>query len=348
MKAEPLSQAEVHLNYDSDLICVGDYVGSEIVINESMDEEDALIQQLNANHQDQNCYLNQINEGTQSDELADAPPGETTLRFKKYALRSVEQLAGDKREVPNKSVAASTRARRKVPDATVVASSKRRRNAPAPNIGLEYIESQGESQPDIESGNETEALVQEQMLNDDFSVFLSSQLMIDQKPADEVQVPPEPPSFTFIPSSAEHFEQPEENFCFIAQLKRVLYVKELRFDIQVTLPQYNLFDLTFSDDNIKPLLDVTDEEYAALLSLLNVIEKYEYSLDDKRSQIGDNFLVKQLDLFFSSQLKFKSLQFTIENGNFTCGDGCHSLKSNGDLTSAIPSDLLSAITANVD
>ena len=284
MKQEPLSQPRVFLNDDSDVICVGECVETEIVINESMDEDESLIQQLDANNQEPNFFLDQINEGTQSDELAEVPPGETTMRLRNYRLMSVEQLAFDKRELrstssPATSKTASSGAKRKVPFATVAASSKRRRNATPPDLRLEYIE---ESQADdSESGNETEAHVRDQMLNDDFSVFLSSQLLIDQKPADEIQVLHVPSPFTFIPSSAEHFEQTEENFCFIAQLRRVLFVKDLKFTIQVTLPQYNLYDLKFSGDNIKPLLDVTDEEYAALLNLLTAIGKYEIGLGDK-------------------------------------------------------------------
>lgn len=343
IKQEKFSQPQHPLTESSDVQFLGTFVQSEIIVDDSQDADESLIQQLQE-PEESNQFLKDINAGTQPEDLnsEENPSSEEPVnRIKSYEPLSVQQLRADKEAL----------AERAIQQSTVIKSPVRRSNRPGPKskrqnfqpANIQYLDDEEEGPS---PGKETTHAEVHRNLNDDFSVFLSSQLLIDRQEAPSVEIKNTINPFSIVPSSSSTQNRPPytESQCFVVNILQVSFIKNVKFEFNVNLPQYNLYNVTISGTNIKAVLDVTDDVYSGVLYLLNIIEKYEFVPGVRRESRFMNcdelFLMYQLDMFFTSQIKFKSFKILASSSSYTCTQGIHTSATTGDLTSAIRSEIV--------
>lgn len=348
IKRELISQSLNDFSNFSEVICLGTPQLELVDISDSEDEDESMIaalnDQANPKTSEENTFLKQINEGTQSDEMfidVEVPPilsDETMKRIECFVPESarieVREKEIDKalKEKTNQNNSSAKQKR-----VGIAKPCPRSRKTIRQQSGIQYVDSE-------DSGNEEGEKIH-RALNDDFSVFLSSQLIDIELPPEQPTINEQPIPFTFVQSSSSLKPQPStnqasESTCFISQLCSVNFEKNVKFDIHVNFPQYNLYDVILRGDSIQPLLNIKPEEYDAILSLLNLIEKYEYVSTVTRSRSSSSFIIDQLDLFFSSLVKLRTFNLITNSQEHSCVDVRQTASSNVILTSAISKDVL--------
>jgi hypothetical protein len=131
--------------------------------------------------------------------------------------------------------------------------------------------------------------------------------------------------------------------CFIIDLQRVTYKRDLIFEICIHVPQFSCYDVLIKDENIQHALNLNNIEWQTLKDNLNVIGEYEYinghsTNNNKQSGYGIS-IVRQLDLYFSTLVKVKSFQI-ISNGHEFSTAPLSSVPLNLQTANAIDSDIL--------
>lgn len=342
IKTEQLSPQEPrHFTDNSEVQCCGTLVEPPIILNDSQDAETSLLESLQAQGED-NPFLKEINQGTQPEVLND-----TIARMQEFETRSVQHIREDRQHLKEAfNNAQKTTSKRKSPRTIARPCPKSKKRTLRSNAkSLEYLDDASESPP----GNEfllppTPQPLVDDVLNDDFSVFLSSQLMSaeEENPVMSIENPP----FTFIKPAAAAGQKriPRDTTCFIVQLQRVVFEKDVRFELHVSLQQYSIYNIIIKNDSIQSLLNISDLEFSSVLNLLDIVERYDYSVGEtkraKMGESGDSYITHQLDLFFSAQIRFRTFQLHVDGDNVTCVDGNHTSSTNTDLTAAIPADIL--------
>lgn len=337
VKNEKLSQPLVEtFLHSSDVFCGGTFVEPAIVINDSEDSQASLVASLQAQDDIANPFLEEINQGTQA-------LGESTVTtFRQYELRSVRQIRDDRAHlVEVKQLSEASSSKRKEDEKLIRPCPKRSESNKAKSI--KYLDDDSE-------GNEIslpahESPVSHDILNDDFSIFLSSELMeldyeCPQVMSETIKISS---PFTHVKqsTSASQMELPREITCFVIQLQRVSFEKDRKFQLYLTLQQFSLYNIIISGDSIRSMLNIPEIQFASVLNLLNFVEKYDYTVGEKhQGRSSDAFVTIQLDSFFTNQIRFKTFQLLIDGENCSCIDANYTSNSNIDLTSAISEDIL--------
>lgn len=339
VKTEKLTSSLEKSNY-SEILCMGTLKESTIEINDSEDENQEPRDSFQVQEPEDNPFLKEINQGTQSQS------NEANTDFREFVTVSVkhafedrqqlEEINTDTQHISKKRRASSTSGKPGPKFTKRPKSNKKAEN----HEQEEYVDG---SELDG-NGNRSNSL---DVLNDDFSVFLSSQL-IEQEEI-YTNVDKEKPQFTLIKPVEENFhEHPLESTCFIVQLLSVFFEKNVKFEIFVSLPQFNAFNTVIAGETIRTVLNISEKQFNSILDLLNLLERYEFSIEPSRrsrSFSGDVHIINQLDLFFTSQIRFKSFLIKVKEGNHTFFDGTLFSNSN-DLTSAIPQDISRAMRSS--
>lgn len=362
VKQEPSSQ-QLTLCEDSDVMCLGDYVASEIVIDDTQSGDDSLIRDLEAGNSDSpHAFLNLIAGGTQEDEELDQAPAaakysnRTLERLQTFEPLASRQLREDRKamavtptkrdppppakEAVRDPLPSGVTTRRKFFPARPGPKSTKRKSKSAPTV--EYLDDNSEP-----IGNETPTPEVNADMNDELSVFLSSQLIFDDQPS-PLAPAASPCSFKMVRNAADQTETPAGNVCFLVSLQRVVFEKDFKFELYVNLPQYNVYHTLIDGSTIRPLLNINDQKFDAIIALLNYVEKYEYNRSEHvaRNSKAENFIIHQLDTFFSTQIRFKFFQFFMKDDAIDCFGGNHMPLTHGDLTSAIDPEILQAMAAH--
>lgn len=352
IKTEPMSPP-MYFTESSEVLCLGTLVAQEIILSDSQDADVSLIASL----QDRapvNSFLQLINQDTQPNE------GEVNLsesflaKVRPYEPITVRHLRQDKLDKQSKA-AKQDNAENEPTTTTKRRSTRQRpgpksktRNAASRPGDMKYLSD--ESSPS-DPGNEGSADHVQDVLNDDFSVFLSSELLIGQIEAedDAIEAPAAQQSnITFAkPSSSLNFiAAPPITVCFLVELRRVVFEKNVLFELHVNLPQYSLYDTIVDSASIQPFLDVNDDVFSSIMHLLSVIGIYNFTVGEKRQPTADpglNTIISQLDLFFSTQTMFKDFQLHVENDQIKCHNEGNVRANNVDLTTAIAPNILKAL-----
>lgn len=322
------------LSDNSDVLCVGTFVESAIDIDDSTDAEIPLIASLQAQDDEDNPFLQEINQVSQplQEEI------DKINRLRKFEPLSLRHLQQDRRHFENLT-----------PSTSKEIDSSNITHRPGPKSKKNILRSNVEYMDDSESPGKDfhrpTPPAEAEILNDDFSVFLSSQLMCveGEKCA---AVPAEELPFTYVKPAVmkAHKETSLITTCFLVQLVRVVYEKNVKFELHVNLPQYSLYEIIINKDSVQSLLNINNIEFRSIMNLLEVVESYHFNLaDKKRGQVGSSgvsFITNQLDLFFSTQIRFKTFNLIVNGENFECVDGSLTSSNKNDLTFAIDSNIL--------
>lgn len=345
IKHEQLSPHEPqHFTDSSEVQCCGTLIEPAIVLNDSQDAETSLLESLQAQDED-NPFLKEINQETQPD-----LGNETLARLREFEPLSVQHLREDRKHLQEASSNIQKRKSPRSTDRPGPKSKKRQTRSSAkskPNI--EYLDDDSEPQGNEFPPPPPQPIV-EDVLNDDFSVFLSSQLMSVEAEISTTPLESLPFTFTKPATVPGQREIPRDTTCFIVQLQRVIFERHVKFELHVNLQQYSIYNIVINNDSIQSLLNISDLEFSSVLNLLDIVERYDYTVGEtqrgKLNDSGNSYITHQLDLFFSTQIRFKNFQLHVEGDNFTCVDGNYTTNTNTDLTSSIPPEILRNLRRN--
>lgn len=328
IKQETLSDFLTNFSDNSELICLGTLEEDVIEISDSS-EQISLDQALQELDQEENPFLAAINQAT--------PP----LTLSQFVPLSVQQKVQDRQHLKeaNTNHHQPSTSKQKLPQATKP-GPKFSRNTRSQKTAITYLDESDDGNGSDESQHQRQADV----LNDDFSVFLSSQLVAVEEIAVQVakEVEDQAP-FTFTPIAGDQ-EVPGETSCFLIQLQNVFFERNVKFELHVNLPQFNVFGAVISGEYVQDTLDLNRSEFEALMKLLNTLERYFYTAGQHSRRAGSHssdevYIINQLDLFFTSQCRFKNFQMEVDGTNFICYQGTSAV-CGGDLTASIPQEIL--------
>lgn len=320
---------------------MGSAGAEEIVITDTQDHDFSLIQSLQQPDDDVNPFLKQIEEGTQPEETAapkSAYSNETLIELLALEPQSVRHARSDKEQEAKQTLEKAADVPR--PAGRRPGPFSRTRSASRPGH-INYLDD--DSQP----GNDERADQLQDHSIDDFSVFLSSQLIEAQAGVGIYNSAHESTPFTFAePSTTNQVEYSTHSSCFGVQLVQVSFEKNIRFHLHVNLPQYSLYDITIPEDHIKTLIDISDVGFKAMLDLLTTVEKYEFHFSAARREkvVANQYIVQQLDLFFAN-IKFKPFQLQINDDVIACVSEAATIKPSIDVTSSIDPSVLSKLSS---
>lgn len=332
VKQEKISQPIGEMTY-SEVECLGTLVDEVVYISDSEEADLSLLKDLEA-EESENPFIREINEGTQQMEVEQevGRSDETLQQLKQFETASVHHVLNDKQQKVQKENSAPSTSTGAIPKPRYQPGPKSSKPKRFRSADLQYIDNSSDDSPS--PGKESTDAILSHSLNDDFSVFLSSQPIATD--AEPVIVPfaDEANHFTFAQSSSETGGSTDPS-CFLVQLRSVSFEKNVNFEIQLSLPQYSIYNIIVKDESVKNVLNVSDLEFASVMNLLELLGKYEYSENISRSSRGD-FITQQLDLFFSTQIKFKTFQFHVDDNKFSCTS--QTSNSTVNVTAAIASE----------
>lgn len=344
IKQEILSKPSEEMEY-TDVECLGTLVDKTICISDSEEEDTSLCRDLQL-EDSPNMFLREINQDTQPMEDIAETEGmvvghsdETLRQLKNFETATVRQLINDKQRkmqtalkenACNQSRPTSSRPGPKC--------SKKKTTIPG---NLQYLDDEDSSSP----GNELTSPTLSHVLNDDFNVFLSSQLVIEEPLVTTHTVKEDDIPFTFAKQSSSGTSGSTDPTCFVVNLNRVSFEKNKIFELQMSIPQYSLFNIIARDENVKEILNQNELEYTSLLNLLQLTEKYEYYPGvircSRSGKSASDFIIQNLDQFFSTQIKFKTFQLYSDNDTISCS--IQTYNSGVNVSNAIDPETLDAI-----
>lgn len=354
IKQEKISE-KLSCSQNSDVVDLGTLIGEVIELSDSEDADSSFVRSLEQSNAEVNPFLRKIDEGTQPEDEVSVPAetmSENTLvqlrEFEGVAVRQLEADEVFRRNNPlqEKPVNAlhpnvSGRPKRKGTSRPCPLSKK-----PPKKGGLEYMDDSSESPTLNTAGNRSDEL--RNVLNDDFSVFLSSQLD-NLVPMPVVEQSKSPVPFTFTKTSIVSTETPSERSGFVANINRVEYEKNVKLELHLNIPQFNLYQVVVHGDAIKTILNLTDEKFNILMSLLNLLERYEFVSNGLSHRPvkspSENEACRHLDRFFASQSNFTTFNINIfESLNNQFNPEPASISASSvDVTGAIEPSTLSKI-----
>lgn len=179
-----------------------------------------------------------------------------------------------------------------------------------------------DSDDSFETGNEIVEPILE--LNDEFSVFLSSQMIcqVTQKVEEskKVQVP-----FTYAAkSSSASSNQIEVKNCFHSSIKRV-YVRNGEIEFIINMRQFNLYHLSVTgDQNIKNFLRLSEKQFESFKYFFDRIPNL--NLECKR---------KLFALFIEHYKNFNTFSFSLNDQEVTVQPPVATSRCHKNLQSAI-------------
>ena len=314
----------------SDVDCLGSMRDQVIVIDDSEDEDhDASLKK--ALDADPNPFLREIDAGTQPEMLSGSNQhsDETLNRIEKFVPVTVRDVVRDievqkqkraMREMTNDQPVASTSTgtKRKIVNRPCP-KSKKIAIVPIPG-GVDYLDDDDSHSPSL-NGNNSQTDQLHQALNDDFSVFLSTEL-IDARIKEDTEPSTNHRTLSYAKSSST-LQATTDTTCFFINLQQVVFEKNVKFELHVSLPQFTLYNIIVQDEDIKSVLNLSANEFNSLLSLLNIVKKYEYTKRETRparETSADGFILRQLDMFFSFHIKFKTFQLQPNGDTFSFVD----------------------------
>jgi hypothetical protein len=332
IKQEKLSENVKNFIEDSEIMCVGSLPDEIIEVSDDSIRVEQLVQAMHEEVHEENPFLMAINQGTPpvaNSTMSSSLPESTRLRDRQHLRESNSQ--------PEAETQPSTLKRRspRLSKPSTKASKRLRSSRKQQATTIDYLD-----ESDQEGNDDAPPQPTPDALNDDFSVFLSSQL-VEEREVVAMEVEQSP--FVFVQPVGDQ-EVPSETECFVIQLQNVFFEKNVKFELQVNLPQFNVFNAIIEDENIQNILNLSETEFAAVSKLLDTLGRYYYTCGQSTRRLinaspDEVFITSQLDLFFSSQLRFKNFKMDVDGVKFTCFQGT-SAAPQGDLTSAIPPDIL--------
>lgn len=130
--------------------------------------------------------------------------------------------------------------------------------------------------------------------------------------------------------------------CFIIEMQRVSFKRDLIFEMCINLPQFSCYDVLIKGDDIQYALNLNGIEWQTLKDNLNIVGEYEYIRDHliHNRQSGYSVsIVRQLDLYFSTISQIKAFQI-ISNGHTFSTAPFSSIPTSLNTINAIDSDIL--------
>ncbi|KAG5677578.1 hypothetical protein PVAND_007327 [Polypedilum vanderplanki] len=253
---------------------------------------------------------------------------------------NVENKSQNNQEKVTQSSGSSNNEIQEIPPNKPVNSFNKRRSK-RPTKGLQFLSDTINNSSEEQSGNESNTGEFSQMLNANFSVFLSTQVMLDH---DTNMV--EPTALTFTkPTTSTNNELGK--MCFYIELRQVIFKKDSVFQIVIDIPEYSLYNVSIDDENIKEALNLNDNEWNILLSNLSQLEAYEYGAQSHHNYQGTQFekqISQHLDMYFSSISKFKNFILNFSSDGHTCQIKNPALNSlSTDLTDVLNKNLVNQI-----
>ncbi|CRK93601.1 CLUMA_CG007134, isoform A [Clunio marinus] len=330
IKREKMSQSEKFLE-DSEILCLGPVVAEEIVISDSEDVDASLI----ATYQDDaaNPYIDEAAGASQMPDSTEESLGsertdETLNKLRQFEPLSTRQFINDREHLNSNKDDCNVNKKR--PRTSMANSGEVKRkclNKPCPKSKKPF----NRAMP----GNlHSQLMVENPQVID--SAFSSSSVN-------------EQPPFTFNQDSSllSSVAVPSYPTCFVVNLQRVTYdeIKGLNFYLNV--PQYSMYDIVVANENIKTILNISSEKFGTITSLLRTLEKYEFTLNKQNYSVAiidstQSLSIKNsLDLFFSSQIQFKTFQLTVDDlETIVCVDQASCHRNNLDLSNAVDQHVL--------
>lgn len=199
-----------------------------------------------------------------------------------------------------------------------------------------------------DSGNNENNGNTDQAELNNFSLFFSTQLMLDY--ASNVAAAK---SMSFVKSlssiNSTFYNQHFGHVSFNSRIERVIYCRDRGLQISINLPQFSLYNVSLRTcESIKQALNINEQDWLVLCKNIGFLESYsfnEYINGEKQSQF--EFTVKKfLNLYFSTLSHFKCFRFyEISNNNDI---ECDNLVMNNkidktDVTRSIDSNILEKI-----
>ncbi|CAO1367173.1 unnamed protein product [Diamesa hyperborea] len=196
----------------------------------------------------------------------------------------------------------------------------------------------------------------DEVLNHEYSVFLSSQI-IGYSCDDEQNTDTTPkdnkitmPTINFTTQITPDAIIPKENAaCFYVNILGVRFHKDAFFILTLNIQQFKFYSIDIENENIKILLNLNDLEWTTITDLLNLAIKYNYVKPKKGevrkvSKTNSNTFTTLLDKFFDTSTAFKTFYLNSVNNSliFYNADGV-ATDLNIDLTSTISPSILEAM-----
>lgn len=185
-------------------------------------------------------------------------------------------------------------------------------------------------------------------LNDEFSVFLSSQIAFfqnDKRPG-VFKSPKEVVPFTYSSSSSsfKNHKNLEYRTSFNSKIKNVEYKKDEKFEVSVDLRHFNLFDCIIAgDSNIQQYFQLSEEEFSSFKYFFDRIKNF--NLNAKR-QSHQNDFEKLFNLFLEYFDEFNTFSFKLNDRNLEISPVISSSScSHENLKSAINPKILKKMKA---
>ena len=269
---------------------------------------------------------------------------------RKMAINTMNRIESAMNEPSAKRIANKENVTvRKNPNIVVVMTSK----PSSRNIYMQESSSE-EIQPLPQTGNIDFTSHIDDVLNREYSVFLSSQVIgysEHDTNADtndnNIFVPPI--NFTNQINPDNPVIIPNNNAaCFYANIVGARFQKDEFFILTLNIPQFKFYSIDIEDNNIKTLLNLNALEWKTLTDLLNLAIKYVYvnpkKGEVKSSKTDSNMFTTLLDKFFETSTAFKSFYLNYNNNSLICynADNVPAIL-NIDLSSTIPSNILKAM-----
>lgn len=239
---------------------------------------------------------------------------------------------------------------RKNPNVPVVMASK----PSTRNIYMQDSSSDEILQPLQPPGNNDFNSHINEVLNHEYSVFLSSQIVssscedehdINSTNENKIKVPSINftnqinPDVTIANHSAT---------CFYVKIVCVRFQKDQFFKITINIPQFNFYSIDIEDENIKTLLNLNAPDWTTLKFFLNSAITYTYvqpKKDDatKSSNTNSTMFTTSLDNFFETLSEFKTFYLNSTNNSLIYYDAGVPANLNINLSSTIEPSVLEAM-----
>lgn len=340
---------------DSEIQCLGTL--PDVVVN--LDESSQIIPpRLSETFSEQNEVLKMFEEGSQTPEKSNPSPKSTRSRSSLNS-KSPQSSANDTfKQLEPRVLRYAQKRTAPGPLSSKTSAPKRSRNVnkKQPAKQIEYIDEDSQESLPPANGNSNAIPPNEVVSNandDELSIFLSSQLIEYDPPRQSNSQThiTDPNPFTFAPqtastpSSSSHCNNLKTSFH--AQIKGVKFVVDERFEITVTVRQFNLYELVIADDqSIQNFFNINENCFQSLKNLLITLGKYEYHSEQKqqvrkrgRKSKADS-LKSTVDHFFETFHNFDISHFQLDGHQIEVSHEPPDNRNKTDLTEAIGHETL--------
>ena len=371
VKIEPISSQNLT---DDDTIEFVDYVPSVIeILSDSVCLESILCNEFNSiddtatksfndiylksaeQIESQQLTVSGINDSKLKDgygsliSLQDLLDNEKDINNRKRTLKTINRIESSMNVPPAKKFAVSTNITVRK-DAGVKCSPR--------NIYINDSSSEDITQPIQNHGNIDINDHINEVLNHEYSVFLSSQIEgcddyenDTNKSINKIKADNQPINF-IKQLNSDVTSTNYSTACFYVKIISVKFQKDVLFHVTLNIPQFNFYSIDIENDNIKILLNLNEIEWKTLKRLLNLTVFYNYNDPErnrhvrncKKTTSNSTYFSSLLDRFFETITSFKIFYLNSNDNSLTCinAEGVSSC-INYDLSSTINPSILEAM-----